>query len=277
MKNYFFSRFVLFASLIFILASTNYSSAKNEITTSSDSLPSYVIDQSQILALNQEIKSLVDLFVKPIHSKELRARALLDLMFNENKMGLKYYFFGTKSAAETVESGTGNCLSLANTYIALARYAGLNAHYLSVHIPNNWLEINEYFYLTKHTTAALKLSFSKTATVEFTGIIYGLNEHGKYISDNRGFAEYYSNIGVEYLRENNLEAAVQNLEYSIKVDKTYSNAWSNLGIVYRRLNKLHDAEIAYKIALSIDKKNLSALNNLAALYTLSGNTKFATK
>lgn len=237
----------------------------------------YVIDPSQILQLNQEMKNLVDLFVKPIHSKEQRARALLDLMFNESKMDIRYHFFGTKTSVETINSGVGNCLSLANAYIAMARYAGLDARFLSVHLPDNWLEIDEYFYLTKHTTAAVKLSRTKIATIEFTGISYGIREQGDFISDGRGFAEYYSNIGIEYFRQGNFDAAVQNLKQAIAMDKDYPHAWNNLGVVYKRQGKLNLAEEAYKAALNIDRKSLSTLNNLATLYKEIGDNSIANK
>lgn len=240
-------------------------------------LDTNVIDTDQILALNTTMRSMVDLFAKPISNKERRAQAVYDIMFGADKFALEYNGNHTKTAIETVEGGGGDCVSLANTFIALARYADLKANYLDVRVPENWQRELDIYYLLKHISAVVEVGYSDYLGIEYEWMGPIAFARPRIVSDQEAFGSFYSNRGIELLIQDKYEAAMAYLKRSIEVDPGNSNNWSNLGVAYRRLNQLDQAEKAYLKALSKDKSDLTALNNLAILYQMTGKSKLADK
>ncbi len=237
--------------------------------------PDKIIDVKDILSTNTKMRDMVDRYISPEESKQQQARALYNLMFSPDKFSLQYDSSQTKTAIETIESGSGNCLSLANAFVAMARYAGLNAYYLDVEVDDNWQMEEDIYYQMKHTSAAVKTTRKKYLGIEFAWRGPASKAKSKIIKDNRAFAAFYSNRGVELLMRNKLAPAVANLEQAISVDPTDTYSWSNLGIAYKRLDRLKDAEIAYRHALRNNRYDLTVLNNLSILYKKMGNPELA--
>jgi Flp pilus assembly protein TadD len=236
-----------------------------------------LIETDEILKLNETMRSMVDLYVKPISDKERRAQALYDLVFGPDKFAIKYDSSYTKTAAETIESGSGNCVSLANAFIAMGRYADLDVSYLHVDVPDDWQRESDLYYQFRHMSAAIRIPSN-----EFLGVEYewmgGINSvRTRSLTDEQGFSAFYSNRGVELLMQDDTDAAMAHLLRAIEINPDNSNNWSNLGVAYRRLNQMDKAEYAYQQALRRNKSDLSALNNLAILYQMTGKTKNAEK
>ncbi|MDZ7770450.1 MAG: tetratricopeptide repeat protein [Woeseiaceae bacterium] len=239
--------------------------------------PAVPVASEAILATSPAMRDLVDREIRPIAGQEQKARALLVLMFDERHLGLKYDRFGTRTAAETVEAGAGNCLSLANTYIAMARYAGLNASYVAVSTPEAWYPGDEVFYVLNHTTAGIKLNPRVTMTIEFDGVQRADDTKARLVPDERGFAQYYNNIASIHMSKSDFAAASLSLQQALRIDPEYAPAWNSLGVIQKRLGKLDAAESSYKEALNLDADNLSALNNLVILYEHTGRAAAAHK
>jgi tetratricopeptide (TPR) repeat protein len=218
---------------------------------------------------------MVDLYVRPINDKERRAQALYDLVFRSDKLSIIYDNNHTKTAIETVESGSGNCISLANTYIAMGRYADLDITYLHVDVPDDWQRESDLCYQFRHISAAVRIPSSGYFGIEFDWMGGIDSARTRTLTDEQGFSAFYSNRGVELLMQGDMDAAMAYLLRAIEIDPDNSNNWSNLGVAYRRLNQLDKAEHAYQQALRRKRSNLSALNNLAILYQMTGETKKA--
>ncbi len=236
-----------------------------------------VVSSDQILAIDGRMKSLVDQYVAPFQNEGHRVRALMSLMYDPDKLGLRYEATETRTAIDTVTYGGGNCISLANAFVALSRYAGLEAEFISARMQENWQAQNDLFFVSRHITARVKLESGAFATIEFEWIVPP--EQARYwnITDERAFAEFYSNIAVDRLESGDLGAAVANLRQAIELDPTYTHAWNNLGVVFGRMGRATEAEQAYLAALRIDRSNLSALNNLELLYHGQGKSVLAAK
>lgn len=232
--------------------------------------PAVPVASEEILATNTAMRDLVDREIRPIAGQEAKARALLALMFDERHLGLTYDRFGTRTAAETVQAGAGNCLSLANAYIAMARYAGLNASYIAVSTPDIWYPGDEFFYVFNHTTAGIRLNPRTTMMIEFDGVQRADDAKARLVPDERGFAQYYNNIASTHLSQADFTAASLSLQQALRIDPEYGPAWNSLGVIQKRLGDLDAAEISYKEALKLDADNLSALNNLVILYEHTG-------
>ena len=236
-----------------------------------------LIKTDEILKLNAKMRSMVDQYIKPIGGTERRAQALYDLMFEPDKLALKYDNSYTKTAAETVESGSGNCISLASAFIAMGRYAGLDVKYLHFEIPEVWQRETDFYYQYKHISAAVRISSDEYLGIDFELMSNIDHVRKRELTDEQGFGAFYCNRGVELLMQGHTDTAMAYLLRAIDIDPDNSNNWSNLGVAYRRLNQLDKAEYAYKQALHKNKSDLSALNNLAILYQMTGKTRIAQK
>jgi Flp pilus assembly protein TadD len=236
-----------------------------------------LIEPDEILKLNTRMRSMVDLYVNPINDKERRAQALYDLMFEPDKFALTYDNSYTKTAVETIESGSGNCISLANAFIAMGRYADLDVGYLHVDVPDDWQRESDLYYQFRHISAAVRIPSNEYLGIEFDWMGGIDSVRTRSLTDEQGFSAFYSNRGVEFLMQADTDAAMGHLLRAIEIDPDNSNNWSNLGVAYRRLNQLDKAEHAYQQALRRNKSDLSALNNLAILYQMTGKTKNAEK
>ncbi len=242
-----------------------------------DTARTALIKTSEILNLNAKMRSMVDQYIMPIGGTARRAQALYDFMFGSDQLALKYDNSYTKTAAETVESGSGNCISLASVFIAMGRYAGLDVKYLHFEIPEVWQRETDFYYQYKHISAAVRISSDEYLGIDFELISNIDHVRKRELTDEQGFSAFYCNRGVELLMQDHTDAAMAYLLRAIEIDPDNSNNWSNLGVAYRRLNQLDKAEYAYKQALHKNKSALSALNNLAILYQMTGRTKNAEK
>lgn len=234
-------------------------------------------DPKEILALDDRLKNLVDEHVTPSMTKAVKVRSLMNLMYNPDKLGLVYQAAETRTAIETVDNGGGNCVSLANTLVALGRYAGLKVDYISARLEENWQRQGDYLLVSRHTTARVEVDAGAFVTIEFEWIIP--RGEGRYdvISDERAFAEFYSNLAVDLMGSGDTAGAIAYLQRALEVDPEFASAWNNLGVVYRRAGQVENAEEAYKRALRRDRSNLSAMINLELLYRNLGRQEKAEK
>jgi type IV pilus assembly protein PilF len=76
-------------------------------------------------------------------------------------------------------------------------------------------------------------------------------------------ADLNMQLGIGYLRQNDLIRAQEKLEKSVQQNPDLVMAQTILGLVYDRLGDEEAAEIAYRRAVAIEPKNPDALNSLA--------------
>jgi tetratricopeptide (TPR) repeat protein len=252
-------------------------SEQNAEPPEAQSLRTDVIPVEEILALNATMRSMVDTYVKPITGKQLRADALYNLMFSADKLALKYDSSHTKTAIETIESGSGNCVSLSNVFVAMARYAGLDAKFLDVEVPENWQRESDVYFQLKHVSASVKVAPGEYLGIEYSSMGPITRAKTQKMDDKAAFAAFYSNLGIELLLQEKMDPAIAYLKYATELDPDSANNWSNLGVAYRRVNQLEQAEDAYLLALKQDKADLTTLNNLAVLYQMTGQEKLSEK
>ena len=263
----------------------------------------YSVPDADILALNEDIKMVLDKSVTGIKNYRLRLRALVDVINQNIDFNTNDDRYGTRTATETYKAGVGNCLSFSNLFVSMARYVGFKSVFEEIPTPPTWIKDGEVLLFTRHigvtvninvpvqylVNAVDKFGRSDKLMVEiidksqyiFAPLLplylqYTLNSIStKSISDNSAFAQYYNNIGSKYLSEGNNPDAFRYFVKSIKVDPKMSFIWSNLGVLYSRNDQTEAAEKAFLQALSInkDKDGLTAMtimSNLARLYKRQG-------
>ena len=84
------------------------------------------------LYISADITGMLDRLIAKNDSPALRIAKIQTLLFNERYLNLQYSESQTLTADEVFRSRRGNCLSVMNLYIAMARYAGIDAAFQTV-------------------------------------------------------------------------------------------------------------------------------------------------
>lgn len=264
------------------------------------------IPNVDILALSDDIRTLLDESIAPIRNRRKRLEALVEVLLDEVRYDAENDRYGTRTAQETYDAGTANCLSFSNLFVAMARYVGLSAQFYEVPTPPTWIRTEEAIFNTRHIGALVDIydlplnvihlnsngptSFIVRNTAYYQYYFSPSNldvfgdeinlRFGTPIPDHRAYAQYYNNIASQYLGQKNLSDAFRYFVKAIKVDPKLSYAWSNLGVVYSRNNQLEAAEAAFLHGMNIvqrrdDVTPLNIMNNMVKLYERSGNKEKA--
>lgn len=248
----------------------------------SDDIKSQIIDQTSDqyveidpLFLSDEIKQLVDQVVNPRDSEETRVEKLQDILYGEDYLGITYSDVKTHTATEAFHAREGNCLSVMNLYIAMARYAGVEANFQTVDVQPNWDRRGDLLVLSQHINATGKFSVQKRYVVDFTPEIALQQLTSSIVTDRQARALYFNNLGVEALISGDYEGAMKYFKNSLFLDPEQSITWNNIGTTFNRLGNSEFAEYGYQMAFELDDRNATAINNLAKFYRNSGELRLA--
>lgn len=261
------------------------------------------IPDADILGLSDDMKALVDISVAGHNNRSKRLNVLAKILSDRVHYDTAADKYGIKTARETFVTGTGNCLSFSNMFIAMARYAGLSAQYQEIPTPPNWTRNGEVLFFTLHIGAFVDIYHRNEYTVQLydglstqvtvwnsaTRYMFTPSEWGLYnpeanmlsarpIPDQRAFAQYYNNIGSMHLAEGRNAEAFRYFIKAIDIDPKLNFAWSNLGVVYGRNHQYTAAEAAYRQGLSVsrapdDVSVMTIMSNMANLYRRSGDAE----
>jgi Flp pilus assembly protein TadD len=176
---------------------------------------------------------------------------------------------------------------------------GLHSGYQDILTPPNWIKKGEALFVTRHIGAFVDFYVpgQRAYTIDYSGnktvvVLDNMNSFliapsldkegyavGTYstitISDRRAFAQYYNNIGSQYLADGREGEAYRYFVKAIKADPELGFAWSNLGVVYSWNDQVDAAEKAYLQAVAInssrdDTSLMTVMGNLAKLYSRTG-------
>lgn len=233
---------------------------------------------ADVLALSDEFKAVLDARIAPINNPEKRAEALHELLFAPENYFIGYVGKYTFTAAETLNYGGGNCMSLANLLVAAARHVGLRAYFQEAQV-EDWEDHADdgYYVLAGHVNVLIKLGGRTRMTVEFLAPFIGRPAHTRIMSDKEALAQYYNNLAMDQLHAGHLAAAQDYLDKALETDDSNPMIWSNMGVIAKRLGDLNAAEAHYLTALKRDNNYPSAAKNLSVLYMEKGHPEKAEK
>lgn len=223
-----------------------------------------------ILWLDDSVKALLDSRIDRQWQATRRLEALRELLFADAALHIQYSSSGTKTAMQTYTSGSGNCLSLTNLFIAAARYLDLSAQFQTVEVRPTWGQQGAVLIRYEHVVATGRLPNGERYVVDFLPEFVLGDYASAATSDEVGLSLYFNNLGAENLVAGRLETAIGYLQQALRLRPDSSDAWGNMGAAMRRAGNQALAEFSYLRALRADDQNFSALNNLAALYALQG-------
>ncbi len=240
----------------------------------------FTVPHYDLLALDDTIKGMLDREIRPLPRKHQRLTALHALLYSPQGQHIQYQASGNHSARDTYYKKSGNCIALANLFIAAARYVGLDAHYQFVEVSPQWRPHGEFFQVPGHINAVVNIH-GQHAIIEFNGAYFesldGQQLRSKVISDQRAKAEFYNNLGVELLGQGKQHQAIAFFDYAISLDNTMDFTWSNRGVAYKHLGNYKEAERNYRKALTLNPRNNSAVKNTYILHKALGNVAAAKK
>jgi len=233
-----------------------------------------IIDTSDILAVDDDMRRFIDQFVGRQDRRQLRLEQLVRAIISDGNFGLKYDE-STRTAAETFAARSGNCLSFTNMFVAMARDAGLEVSYQEVDIPPNWSLQGDTYVLNRHVNVYIKLTGDREHVIDFNIDDFRSTYSRRRISDQRAFAHYFSNKGVEKIQSGIQAEAFAMFRIAINLDPNLAPAWSNLAALYNRAGEPAYAEAAYLEALRLEPRQLVSMSNLSRIYKAQGNNQLA--
>jgi len=264
-------------------APASTASGATEVTTeqllSGDSLTidaegTVTIDANDILALDADMRAFIAEYVDPQDGRYLRLQQLLRAVISDGSFGL-VYDDRTHTASGTFYARAGNCLSFTNMFIAMAREIGLDVSYQEVDIPPDWSMRGDAYLLSRHVNVKVNLTPTREHVVDFNIDDFRTTYERREISDERAYAHFFSNKGVEQMQAGDHAAAFQYFRAALDFDHEFAQVWINLAALYGRAGNPVYAEAAYLEALRLRPDELLAMSNLARLYEAQGDAELA--
>lgn len=222
------------------------------------------------MALDEQIIAYLDAYVTDRSSDYRIVDRLQELLFSEGYLNLQYDDLRTRTAVQTFEDRQGNCLSVVNLYIAMARHFGVDAQFQTVKVRPSWDRRGEHLVLSQHINAIGRLGQDTQYVVDFTPEITLQQLTANRVSDSQARALYFNNLGVESLIADELDKATAYFRNALFIDPELSIVWNNIGSTYSRLGDKDLAEYSYRKAFALDRSNATAINNLVKFHTSRG-------
>ena len=227
------------------------------------------------LYISDEIKQYVDAYIGPRDNDEELVDKLQELLYGEDHLFMQYSDSKTHTAMEAFNAREGNCLSVMNLYIAMARHAGVDASFQTVDVQPSWDMRGDLMVLSQHINATGRITIRRRYVVDFTPEIALQQLTSEVVTDQDARALYFNNLGVESMIAGQVEAALHYFKNAIFLDPDSSIGWNNIGSAYNRLGNPEFAEYSYRMAFENDRTNATAINNLAKYYRRNGNDQLA--
>ena len=204
-----------------------------------------------------------------------KADAILDLIFDEDDgLGFQYSSYPTRTAAGAFEARDGNCLSLVNLYLALARSAGLDAFPMEVEGFYSFSRRSGTLVRSTHVIGGLSVN-GMLLTVDFLPDKPKAYRRIEPISDQRHAALVHNARAAEAMLEGRTGVAEVLYREALRLDPGNAEVWNNFGVLAKRDGDLDTARQRYHRALESDPQFLPALNNLTLLERHLGNREVA--
>lgn len=209
-----------------------------------------------------------------------KADAILDFIFEETApaglegLAFEYRAWPTRTAAEAFHHRNGNCLSLVNLYLALARSAGLEAFPVEVEDFQSFSRRGGAVVRATHVVGGLWVN-GTVLTVDFLPDKPKTYRRMDRISDRRHAALVYNAVATEAMLEGRTERAEVLYREALRLEPENAEAWNNHAVLAKRQGDLATARERLERALAADPHFLPALNNLAALERHEGNSAAA--
>lgn len=228
------------------------------------------------LELTPAIRAEMKTRFASIRDKKVLLHDLISFIFDADRLNLQYGEGSTLTAAQAFSARSANCMSFTNLFIALARERGLRAYYKEVIDFSSYDRAGELVRHNRHMIAAVLLD-GRIFDFDFEPGRAKRYKRTRLVSDERGFAHFFNNLGAEAFAAGEQQRARLLFEHALALDGNFVPAQINLGLFYRRNEEPEKAIALYRAALKRQPRNFSALANLTRLYQETGREQDAEK
>lgn len=234
--------------------------------------PLRLAEPAEVVGLTDEMKQFAEAHVYLTDPPLERAHQLVKAIFDKGALGFAYDRSRTKTAAETFEEASGNCLSFTLMFVALARHVGLDASFQEVDVPPRWDKHGSAIVSPRHVNAIVDIE-GRHYEIDLAASMAQVRLGVKTVPDERGISNYFSNRGVDFYGRNDFATALRYFERALEIDPEAGFVWANLAAAHSAQGDFDRAESAYLRALKLedqDRGRLSVMDNLVKLYRKMG-------
>jgi Tfp pilus assembly protein PilF len=241
--------------------------------------PAEQIAASEVFALTPEMRDYFDREVAPMQYRRGSQEGLIEALYSNRQLKLRYDNEFTRTAAQAFESRAGNCLSLVVMTAAFAKHAGMPVRYQSVHVDPTYGRRGNLHFSIGHVNVSLGrvLGVSQAnaragdwLTIDFLPQSDTRGQRYQPVDERTLVAMFMNNKAAEAMAAGRLDDAYWWARAAILHDDQLLIAYNTLGVVYRRHGDLDDAERVLRFALMLEPNNVSVLGNLAHLLSDRG-------
>jgi Flp pilus assembly protein TadD len=238
-------------------------------------------DPSAVFALDAAMREYL---AGPIATQAHRVgpqRALFDALYAGGRdLHVEFDASATRTAAQTFDARSGNCLSLVVMTAAFAKALGLTVSYQSPIAEEIWSRRDGFTIRNGHVNVTLgprRVMFPQRApssdlsvglassdlTIDFLPPEQLRGLRMRAITEATLLSMYMNNRAVEALTRGRLDDAYWWAREGIRQDPGYAGTLNTLGVIYLRRAAPTQAERVLRRALALDERSTIAIGNLA--------------
>lgn len=211
-----------------------------------------------------------------------KADAIVRFIFAEpDGLRFEYRRQPTLTAGQAFHERAGNCLSLVNLFIALARSAGLDAFPVEVEDWAVFARRDGAVVRSTHVVGGLNVgnyaALGQLWTIDFMPDREKAYRRLSRIGDTRHAALHFNAVAVEAMLAGEHRQAERMFRHALSLDPGSAEAWSNYAVLARRQGDLELGVERLEKALRSERGFLPALNNMASFHRLAGRRDLAVR
>jgi tetratricopeptide (TPR) repeat protein len=203
---------------------------------------------------------------------ERRLDKLIEFMFDEKALALKYRPDATHTIAESYQTRQVNCLSFTMMVVVLARRAGLQAYPQQIDRVLAWGLAGGIVMQSMHANAVVTASGQKYMLDVAVDRLSSPVADSR-IDDEHLLALFYGNRAMELLVAGRLAEAKLWQNEALRHNQQDATLWNNAGVLRQRMGDAAGAEKMFLAAVEKNPSLASALSNLVMLYRTTGDER----
>jgi Tfp pilus assembly protein PilF len=197
-------------------------------------------------------------------------RALVEMLYKKQKLGIEYDSSTTRTAAETYAARAGNCLSLVIMTSAFAKALGVPVTYQRVLVDEAWSRSGTLYFASGHVNLMLGWAPSLSRftrelqpplVVDFLPAEELRGQRTQPIGEQTIVAMFMNNRAAEAMAAGRIDDAYWWAREALLQDPAFLIAYNTLGVVYLRRDMAADAERLFGEILAREPDNVKVMGN----------------
>jgi Tfp pilus assembly protein PilF len=221
-----------------------------------------------------ELSPAMERFLRGASSQALREgdprRALVEMLYKKQKLGIEYDSSTTRTAAETYAARAGNCLSLVIMTSAFAKALGVPVTYQRVLVDEAWSRSGTLYFASGHVNLMLGWApsmsrftreFQPPLVVDFLPAEDLRGQRTQPIAEQTIVAMFMNNRAAEAMARGAIDDAYWWAREALLQDANLLIAYNTLGVIYLRRGMAADAEGLFAEVLKREPDNTKVMGN----------------